>query len=166
METSNKAHYGKVKPKLAFAKEEGKDMDRLSREALEASKKGISYGQLKAQQMEAGKVGPYKSTTPLILEPKAKVEVVCTVCGNTFLAVHRSRKYCSEGCKNKAWRDRQAENKGLSPKEAAPKICHTCGREIVNRLGATKYCSKACCDKTSAAAYANRQKEAQRNGTE
>lgn len=152
-------------PKLAFAREKKKDTDRLALESSAALAKNMSYGQYKAMQREAGLSGPTKPPTPLILDPKAKFEVTCTVCGKIYMARSHGRKFCSEACKKRAYREKDLENMGLPAAGGSHRICAHCGRPIVNRPGATKYCSVECCQNSAMAAYKQRQKEAQEHGT-
>lgn len=63
------------------------------------------------------------------------MEVKCVYCGKVFETA-RTRKYCSESCKQKEAIERMKAN-------AKPKKCAECGKEFM-QWGKKKYCSVEC----------------------
>lgn len=98
-----------------------KPADRLSQESSEALAAGVSYGKYKAQQWEADKRQPPapvpKKEEP---DPRLKYDLVCKVCGKAFKSITSYRKYCSESCADKQYREyqkqrREAARNGTNP---------------------------------------------------
>lgn len=92
-------------------------MDDLTRDALAASRCGMSYGRYKGLQHEiAERKG---RPAPVIKQeetPPAHKEfnLVCVQCGKHYVGRHPRRKYCSDVCKNKhdqaLYRERHPKN--------------------------------------------------------
>lgn len=101
--------------------------------------------------------------------------VICSSCGRPFHAQRSTAKYCSNACKQDAYRQRNGLTSGLHPndahREAARRgaitlaaryfevTCQHCGRVVGadgNTVKNLKYCSDAC----SQAAYRKRKKQA------
>lgn len=89
-----------------------KPADRLSQESSEALAAGVSYGKYKAQQWEAAKRQPSapvpKKEEP---DPRQKYDLVCPVCSIAFKSMTRHRKYCSERCADKRYKELAKQRK-------------------------------------------------------
>ena len=85
--------------------EKGTPADRLSQESSEALAAGTSYGKYKALQYEAAKGKPTPRPKIEAIDPRLKYSLVCHVCGTGFKSMTKLRKYCSEACANKQYRE-------------------------------------------------------------
>lgn len=87
-------------------------------------------------------------------------DVVCVVCGKTFVAYKTGSMYCSDACNAKACYARNAERKraaarmrpaaGLSLPHRSPVgpprdvACIVCGKTFIGYRSTAKYCTNAC----------------------
>ena len=80
--------------------------------------------------------------------------VYCRGCHNAFIPVKRNNIYCSDACKQKAYRDRKRLSVGVDYGAATEKILYTLGRKTCRVCGnpltwrgsgrRPTYCSNAC----------------------
>ena len=119
-----------------------KPIDNLTACAIAARSLGISYGQYMAQ----------KQGDPITPKPVKRVQVVdmhyCKECGNAFECTDKHRLYCSDDCRDKATRRRDAASKRrrLGVFDDDVLLCPYCKTEFVrgNKHGSRKYCSTRC----------------------
>lgn len=83
-----------------MAKEE---QDRLTREAVAATKAGMSYGNWKAQQLMQAEAAARKAQEQARVKkaapkPGAKPRPLCRICGNPIPEFSRRRSFCSAEC--------------------------------------------------------------------
>ena len=111
-------------------------MDKLARDAANARKKGMSYGQYMAQKK------------PDIILPKKTNRKMreCQRCGKPFPLDSRGagvKKFCSDECREKFYDEREAKIR----KEQMPEIhktCPICGKDFIAKSGRYKYCGDFC----------------------
>lgn len=133
----------------------------LARDAMEARKLGLTYGEYRARR-DAGLIpDPEKSVT-------VKVRRVCAVCGQPFVGKQRDQRYCSRNCQWEAANRRKSERAKNpdKPKNATanlpPRKCLYCGKEIANAMRASrKYCDAICSRRYRRKKFAAERREAE-----
>lgn len=71
----------------------------------------------------------------------------CEVCDKQFVAFSPRAQYCSQACKQKAWRLKKSghSNTNRSPGRPVHKVtCRHCGRKFNARRTDAKFCSQSC----------------------
>lgn len=104
------------------------EMDKLTADASNALKAGMSYGMYMAMKE------PAKAPTPEIVGFK----YTCQQCGKEFIVNNRrTRKYCGDRCRELAYYGRKMNEPTL-------KTCPICGKEFMAETHRNKYCSEFC----------------------
>lgn len=112
-----------------------KHLDNLTKDVLAAQEAGMSYGQYKALHPHTKEDDEPEE----LVTDCDKKALVCIQCGKTFVVprYQTNKKYCSEGCRDKAYLARKRE---LHPEIDAPRLCRACGKPLEeNHKGV--YCS-------------------------
>lgn len=104
-------------------------MDHLAREALNAKRAGLSYGQFKALK--------YNPAAVELAPPQRKEDeniYKCETCGREFFS-YTHRKFCSNSCRTLSY---------YKPVEPTERNCIQCGKPFMAVGGQKKLCSDAC----------------------
>lgn len=128
-------------------------MDKLARDATNALRKGMSYGQYMAQ----------KKPEIIIPTPPKDVEMrECLRCGKLFPLNKQGRgkkKYCSDECREKFYAERDSKTETrtktntrtktrtktkVEQKPEIHKTCPICGKDFVAKFRNHKYCCESC----------------------
>ena len=109
--------------------ERNKKMDKLSQDACDALKAGMSYGKYMAMK-------GYSVTARPTREPVG-YRHVCQFCGKEFYVQDKSpRKFCNYYCRQNSYYVPKIRN--------YEKACEVCGKEFVTTKKQQKYCSEHC----------------------
>ena len=134
-------------------------MDKLAKDANNALKKGMSYGQYMAQKKPE-----------IIIPPKPKGKMrECQKCGTLFQLTTRGKgvkKFCSDDCRDTFWRERIDQQRKQQRKEKVKpeihKTCPICGKNFVTIDSRRKYCGEFCA-KVAAVERVNKCKKKREN---
>jgi predicted nucleic acid-binding Zn ribbon protein len=124
-------------------------MDKLAKDAKNALKKGMSYGQYMAQKK------------PEIIIPQKPKEQMreCLGCGNPFPLNTRGKgvkKFCSDECREKFYDDRKSQQRWEQKPHAD---CDFCGKDFIPKTSRNRFCCFDCQYE-----YQKREKREMRNG--
>ncbi len=108
-------------------------------ELMHLKNQGRSYGEI-ASALSLSK-GTVKSFFSRKKQKSEEIHTVCKNCGTALDRISGNRKFCSDSCRYKWWRQNTEGNR----KHLKISICKNCGKELKcydnkNR----KYCSHAC----------------------
>ena len=109
-------------------------MDKLARDAKNALKMGMSYGQYMAQKK------------PEIIIPKKPKEEMreCQRCGTLFpLNGRTGKKFCSDDCRNQFFTERRNQAR-MEQMQEIHNICPICEKGFVTTDPRRKYCGEFC----------------------
>jgi predicted nucleic acid-binding Zn ribbon protein len=126
-------------------------MDKLARDATNALKKRMSYGQYMAQ----------KKPEIIIPTPPKDVEMrECLRCGKLFPLNKQGsgkKKYCSDECREKFYAERDSKTETrtktntrtrtktkVEQKPEIHKTCPICGKDFIAKFRNHKYCRESC----------------------
>lgn len=119
-------------------------MDNLTRNVLEAQKRGMSYGQYMAWKREHGIDTPKPAPKPKH-EPQLVKVGVCVVCGKDIMRENRKGKpnTCSQACAEERNRRTARQRYYELPAGKVRLKCPECGKEFLGKYG-RKFCSEEC----------------------
>lgn len=75
-------------------------------------------------------------------------EVICKICGKSFIPAHKNSKLCSEECKKESRKlsskKQTAERREINRALMGTRFCEVCGKEFPIKNWNMKRCSKEC----------------------